>query len=311
MRICAHILAAVALAVSIPAASAQTAYKFTTVNGPAPSAGGTQLAGINNAGKVAGITIDAAGNRQAFFGVPGGTLTALGLPYGAAWAKPFQAIVSSINDYDEVLAYVPRNTKTNFEGFMFEFYEGELLTFPVPWALDGAPARSMNDDDTIAGSFANGGKTSGYTLDVWNNLAAFDAAPGVTWTSASTINNLGVVVGNYLVPQAPRSVSAGFLRDSTGKITLLPTPIWIGSVAVGPGGITYNGINDHGVTVGSFLDAANHSHGFVRDASGHFTLVQHPSGLTTTGVVGINNGGTIAGNFIDAAGVEHGFIATL
>ncbi|HEY2154227.1 MAG TPA: hypothetical protein VGH33_01260, partial [Isosphaeraceae bacterium] len=142
MRICAHILAAVTLAVSLAAAPAQTGYKFTTVNGPAPSAGGTQLAGINNAGKVAGITIDAAGNEQAFFGAPGGKLTALGLHFGAAWARPFQAIVSSINDYDEVLAYVPRNTKTNFEGFMFEFYEGELLTFPVPWALDGAPARS-------------------------------------------------------------------------------------------------------------------------------------------------------------------------
>ena len=169
----------------------------------------------------------------------------------------------------------------------------------------------MNDDDVIAGSFFNGpGKMSGYTLDVWNNLTAFDATPWTNWTAAVGINNNGTVVGQYVAGSSPGGVTAGFLRDPDGTITLLPTPQWIGGVAVGPGGVHYNGINDGDVTVGSFLDPNNTSHGFVRDVTGTFTLVEFPGPSVTAEVVGINDYGTIVGNYVDASGVEHGFIAT-
>jgi hypothetical protein len=81
-------------------------------------------------------------------------------------------------------------------------------------------------------------------------------------------------------------------------------------LAVGPSGISYNGINDDGVTVGSFRDPSNTSYGFVRDAGGNFTLVQFPGASATDGIVGINDDGTIVGNYVDASGVEHGFIGT-
>jgi hypothetical protein len=312
MRLHAGILATLALSGALAAAPAPAGYRFTTVDGPAPNAGGTQLAGINNAGKVAGVTFDADGNEQGFYGVPGGKLIALGLPFGGAGTSS-QAIVSGINDNDEILGYVPRNPITGFEGFFFELFDGELITFPVPSRLLGATARSMNDDDVIVGSFPNGPKTSGYTLDVWNHLTAFDAVPGAIRTVPSGINNEGTVVGTYQGPRVPSSLAsslAGFLRNATGKITLLTTPTSIGGVAVGLGGIVYNGINDDGATAGYFLDPASHPHGFVRDASGHFTLIQHPSGPTTTRVYGINDRGTIVGNYFDAWGNEHGFIAT-
>jgi hypothetical protein len=312
MNVCVRILAASALAVSLAAGHARAGgYKFTTVDGPAPNDGGTRLAGINNYGTVAGVTHDAAYDAQGFYGQPSGTLTPLWLPYGQGVFAPFQAVITGINDYDEVLGYVPVNRRTHFQGFMFEFYAGEFLTFPVPWALLGAPARSMNDDDTIAGSFFNGpGKVSGYTLDVNNNLTAFDATPTTNWTAAVGINNYGTVVGQYVSGSSPGAATAGFLRDPDGTITLLPTPQWIGGVAVGPGGIYYNGINDGGVTVGSFLDPGNNSYGFVRDAAGAFTLIRFPGASVTTGVLGINDGGTIVGNYLDASGVEHGFIGT-
>jgi uncharacterized membrane protein len=312
MNVCIRILAAAALAGSLVSGHARAdGYNFTTVDGPAPNDGGTHLAGINNYGSVAGVTHDAAYNVQGFFGDPSWDLAPLGLPYWQGFFAPAQAVITNINDYHEVLGYVPVNPRTHYQGFMFEFYDGEFETFPVPWALLGALARSMNDDDVIAGSFFNGpGKMSGYTLDVWNNLTAFDATPWTSWTAAMGINNDGTVVGQYVAGSSPGVVTAGFLRDPDGTITLLPTPQWIGGVAVGPGGISYNGINDNGVTVGSFRDPNNTSHGFVRDAAGNFTLVQFPGAPVTAEVVGINNGGTIAGNYFDASGVEHGFIAT-
>ena len=310
MNVCVRILAA-ALAVSLAAGPARAAdYNFTTVDGPAPNDGGTHLAGINNYGSVAGVTHDAAYNVQGFFGPPG-ALTPLGLPFSQAAFWPYQAVITGINDYDEVLGYVPVNPRTHYHGFMFEFYAGEFETFPVPWTLLGAPARSMNDDDVIAGSFFNGpGKVSGYTLDVWNNLTALDATPTTRWTAAVGINNYGTVVGQYIAGYSPGAVTAGFLRDPDGTITLLPTPQWIGGVAVGPGGIYYNGINDWGVMVGSFLDPNNVTYGFVCDAAGNFTLIQFPGAAATAGVVGINDGGTIVGNYLDASGMEHGFIGS-
>jgi uncharacterized membrane protein len=311
MNVCVRILAAAALVGSLAAGPARAGgYKFTTVDGPAPNVGGTHLAGINNYGSVAGVTRDAAHDVQGFFGPPR-ALTPLGLPFSQGFFAPSQAVITSINDYDEVLGYVPVNPRTHYQGFMFEFYDGEFDTFPVPWKLLGAPARSMNDDDVIAGSFFNGpGKVSGYTLDVWNNLTAFDATPWTSWTAAVGINNLGTVVGQYTTGFSPGAATAGFLRDPYGTIALLPTPRWIGGIAVGPGGIYYNGINDGGVTVGSFLDPNNKSYGFVRDAAGNFTLIRFPGASATVGVVGINDDGMIAGNYFDASGVEHGFIAT-
>jgi hypothetical protein len=285
-------------------------YKFTTVNGPASNVGGTHLAAVNNNGSVAGVTHDSAYNAQGFFGPPSGKLTSLGLlPFGQGLFSPAQAVITGINDYDEVLGDIPVQPRTHFQGFMFEFYQGQFISIGVPSRLLGAPARSMNDGDVIAGSFRPAsGKTSGFTLDVWNNLTAFDATPWTTWTAAVGINNFGTVVGQYAAVSSPSVVTAGFLRSSGGRITPLPTPRSIGGVAVGSGGIYYNGINDNGVTVGAFADPNNKSYGFVRDAAGNFRLIQFPGAAATAGVVGINNSGTIVGNYFDGAGVEHGFI---
>jgi len=48
MKLCVHIVAVAALAGSLAAGTARAdGYKFTTVDGPVPNNGGTQLAGIN------------------------------------------------------------------------------------------------------------------------------------------------------------------------------------------------------------------------------------------------------------------------
>src|SRR5262245_2738349 len=120
MNVCIRILAVAALSGPLAAGHARAGdYKFTTVDGPAPNVGGTHLAGINNYGSVAGVTHDAAFNVQGFFGPPSGTLTPLWLPYSQAAFRPAQGVITGINDYDEVLAYVPRNPRTNDHGFMF------------------------------------------------------------------------------------------------------------------------------------------------------------------------------------------------
>jgi hypothetical protein len=70
------------------------------------------------------------------------------------------------------------------------------------------------------------------------------------------------------------------------------------------------GINNHGTTVGFFVDAAGANIGFVR-RFGVFTSVINPATPADGGVnqlLGLNNEGMAAGFFNDADGASHGYI---
>jgi uncharacterized membrane protein len=69
------------------------------------------------------------------------------------------------------------------------------------------------------------------------------------------------------------------------------------------------GISDSGVIVGSFIDEAGMSHGFIRTVRGAYTAVDYPD-ARDTGIWGINGAGDIAGVFHDTRGKTHGFIRT-
>jgi hypothetical protein len=216
--------------------------------------------------------------------------------------------VTGINDVPTVLTYRPSPRSL---GSVTEFSPFGSLPVLALDAVFGSTARGLNNQGTIVGSFTPaGGGTRALILDPLGRLTTFAATPTTSFTWATGINNNSMVVGQDVSGFHPGLVFAGFVRDWTGRITLLPTPKSIGGIAIGPGGIFYNGINDWGVTVGSFLDPSNESYGFVRDTAGNFTLIQVPGAPAAAGVVGINNSGTIVGNYLDASGVEHGFVGT-
>jgi hypothetical protein len=300
------VAAALILASSTVGSQAQASgYRFTRIDGPAPNADGTHLAGINNRGVITGLVFDASYNEQGFLGIPGHAFTTFGVPNGSVAFVPHQANLSGINDNGQIVGYVP-----GLASFLFEIDQGRLITFPVPTRLVHATARALNDANAIVGSFPNGSKTSGYILDIHNNLTVIDATVQTNWTAATGINNAGTVVGQYLVTTSRGLATAGFLRTSAGRITLLPTPTRIGGLTLAPEGIHYNAINDLGDTVGSFVDVNSNHHGFVRDAAGNFTVIDFPLALETSGLIGINNSGVLAGNFIGFDGSDHGFLAT-
>jgi probable HAF family extracellular repeat protein len=69
------------------------------------------------------------------------------------------------------------------------------------------------------------------------------------------------------------------------------------------------GINNHGTTVGFYVDAAGANIGFVR-RFGHFTSVINPATPAQGGVnqlLGLNNEGMGAGFYNDAGGASHGY----
>lgn len=70
------------------------------------------------------------------------------------------------------------------------------------------------------------------------------------------------------------------------------------------------GINNSGLTVGFWADAANNNFGFVANA-GLFTNVNNPNsapfnGVTINQLLAVNNNNVAAGFYIDGAGVAHG-----
>lgn len=66
-------------------------------------------------------------------------------------------------------------------------------------------------------------------------------------------------------------------------------------------------INEQGAIAGTYSDANNVSHGFVRSRAGTFITINYP-GAAQTVAQSINDVGEITGFYIDAAGNQHGFV---
>ena len=71
------------------------------------------------------------------------------------------------------------------------------------------------------------------------------------------------------------------------------------------------GLNNAGLVVGDYIDAASLMHGFVYNSTnGHFHSIDDPKGLGTTTINGINNLRQIVGFYVDSNGHTDGFIGT-
>jgi len=98
--------------------------------------------------------------------------------------------------------------------------------------------------------------------------------------------------------------SGGYITAPNGTFTFFQPP---GAKLAGA-----RNLNDRGVAVGDFEDAAEVTHGFVRSRNGNIRVIDVRGAGTAqfqgTSVDDINNGGTISGTFIDSAGRQHGFL---
>jgi hypothetical protein len=135
--------------------------------------------------------------------------------------------------------------------------------------------------------------------EVDGSVESFSVSGGI-YTEASSINNLGQVVGQYTPGTNPQGSASAFLRQQDGSIATFSYPGAVNTQALG--------INNSGDIVGTYTpsgggpDAA-----FIRSANGSFTSVIFP-GATATVLSGINNNGEAVGWYIIASGALQGFI---
>ncbi len=114
----------------------------------------------------------------------------------------------------------------------------------------------------------------------------------------------GAIAGNYYDAS---SVTHGFLLTPYGKMTTFDAP----GAGTGAGQGTYplytTCLNPAGAIVGSYIDANNVYHGFLRNPNGTIATIDVP-GAQATFPNSINLEGAISGQYIDANSVNHGFV---
>ena len=202
-------------------------------------------------------------------------------------------------------------------------YHGTIITFDAPGAgtgyFQGTFAFSINPEGAIAGTYQDsGGVFHGYlraadgTIIESHQAACSTGAPGVS------INPEAEIIGFCA---DANNVSHGFVRTRDGRITWFDAP----GAGTGPGQGTLasylSGINQAETITGSYSDASNVRHDYVRTRDGRITSFDAQGAGTgpSQGTLGglfdtggsINPEGAIAGHYLDASYMYHGFFRAL
>ncbi len=279
--------------------------KFTTLNDNADPTF-NQLLGINNDGKIAGYF--GSGTPAAVHPNKGYTLTP---PYtqnsyhNENFPGSQQTQVTGINNTDRTVGFW---ADANGDNFGFVDHDGKFTNVVDPNApkpVGGTPSveqlLGVNDHGQAAGFYNDAqGNAHGFVYDIGSG--SFDAVNigGFTSITATDINNKGQISG--FVQNG--NVQEGFFDDH-GKVELLTGPKGATSVQA-------LGLNNEGDVVGSFLDAAGATHGYLFDVhKATYLTVDDPNANGMTVVNGINDHNQLVGFYLDHAGNTDGMLVQL
>jgi hypothetical protein len=129
--------------------------------------------------------------------------------------------------------------------------------------------------------------------------------------------NPGVLIENQLIGVNDHDIAVGFYLDKFGTSHGYTYDVKTGKFSANiddpnansgePGGTVAAAINNKGMIVGFYTDAAGVIHGFL-DNHDVFTTVDAPGAATTTELLGVNDHGIAVGFYTDASGNNHGIV---
>lgn len=233
-----------------------------------PGALSTAVRGINSHGDIVGTHTDAAG-------LPGGGLKGFlsrsGVFTDVNYPGHLNTIAVKISDSGVIVGcYHDTDTMGTMHGFIFDGTQYSDISIPA----------SMNNGVLPDGSMTAGLYTDMMTnmthayLQSGGNIAPFDFPFSIA-TSAWDMNASGHVVGNYTDASKKRH---GFLFTPvtfTAAFGITPEPDLVPSYGFEsidfPGASTTNasGINTRGDIVGSYVDSAGKTHGYISISHRH------------------------------------------
>jgi hypothetical protein len=192
----------------------------------------------------------------------------------------------------------------------------QFIIFDVPGAADTAGI-SISPGGIVVGLYYDpiNFATHGFLRARDGAITTFDAPGAGTGASQGTIawevNSVGAITGTYVDAD---NVTHSYLRAPDGAITEFDAPGAGTGVGQGTGAFGTS-INAVGTMSGTYTDANNVYHGFVRAPDGTITAVDAPGagtgpgqGTGFTSGAGITPAGAISGDYVDANNADHGLL---
>jgi uncharacterized membrane protein len=284
----------------------------------------TEPESINDKGDIAGFYELADGAPRGFERLADGRVEiseSAGPPDGPE-AQPI-----GITAFNVIAGNYPQSA-TTFAGFT-RFPEGNFSTFAYGEEADyPTVVTGLNRSGTVVGYVSHGGgaESAFYRHPDGISLQFSVPVPGENSrdfnfaTVADAINAAGTITGWYINCEnaCGYTVTGGFVRSPQGEYTFFSPPGTLLTVPQ-PGLIAdtrslaaphWLSINTNGSIAGSYIDADQVQHGFVRcPTSGEITSFDPPNGKMTT-VTAISDAGAIAGTtyYQSAPNVAAGFL---
>jgi predicted membrane protein len=294
------------------------AQAFTPFDVPGAGTGknqGTLPVSINSAGMITGFYYDANGLAHGFVRASDSTITSFDAPTSV---KGTFAI--SINTGGQIVGFY-LDAGENPHGFVRAASKPyKVTTFDASGAGTGTSPISINSLGQITGVWFD-------TANVYHGfvraaskpykVTTFDTPGAGTGTYQGTkptnINTAGVVTGMY---SDESYLYHGFVRAADGTITPFSAP----GASTGTAklhrdlGTIPASINTAGAITGSYTDAKDARHGFVRAADGTITTFSAAGAVTNRKVIqgtagfSVNDSTIITGAYLDASGILQGFV---
>lgn len=297
--------------------------RFTTFDAPGADTtpndyNGTNPIAINDLGEITGNYWDVNGTPHGFLRKPDGSFTNFDVPDSTS-TTPI-----ALNWEGAVVGY---STDQNFTFHAFvRSHDGVIATWVGPDACDtngsqgcyGTGATNINGFGIIVGSYADNSGSfvqHSFLRGLDGKLRTFEAPGAGTGTDQGTgcpgcalgFNQFGVMAGVY---SDANTVQHGFIRTPDGQFTTFDAPGAGTGIQQGTG-CPYDcptSLNDWGAITGTYIDASNVHHGYLRSPAGKVVTID-PPGSTFTLSFSINDFGAITGYYLDANNVYHGFLA--
>jgi hypothetical protein len=266
------------LSISLPAQDGSSTGKcgFQNLIIPAPAGTSTTPGALNDKGAIVGLLSSTSGTDFHTIGFlfSNGNFTHFRFP-GSADTFP--------NDMNKNGVIVGTFRGANGQG-SFMVHNGVFHQITIPGFPNAATsANGVNDLGDIVGVFTRNGSNVGFLLH--QGKLTIISFPGATnGTSPSSINNQGVVVGNYFVAGESNGGIHGFMWKN-GAFTNIEFP---GAAVTFPVKISNNGD-----VVGTYIDSAQFQHGFSFD-KGRYSTISRP-GFVDTRLAAVNSFDNILG----------------
>jgi hypothetical protein len=222
-----------------------------------PNSVQTQVTGINNVGATVGFSSRANNanqvNDNTGFVLRGGAFRSVSFPAKDNANPPVNQLLG-IND-DDIATGFYTDSAGNNHGYTYNTRRGAFTPVTVPGSA-GVTTAAINDRDQVTGfDTTAAGATQGFVRDSSGKITSL-AYPGAGMTQALGLNNRGEVVGAYQVGSGGAAATHGFTWTAKGGFKTVDDPDGMGTTTV-------NGVNDAGVLVGFYVDAAGNTHGML------------------------------------------------